>query len=122
MASPRAELVAILRAGLAAGAYSVLDFNAELGDIKRRTVTVQTTALAAPLTFRVWQATAVVDVVAPQRKYEDAERALEASLADVLGVLRDAKLADLMAGAERIVRNERHQAWRITLTLPLKED
>lgn len=124
MSTPREDVVAALRAALptGAGGYIVRDLNHDkLGNIKRRTVTVQTTALAAPLTFQSWQTTVVVDVVSPHTDFAKAEPDLEAALPEVITALRKSVLGDLVTGAERIVRADSHHAWRITLTLPLKE-
>ena len=121
MSTPRADVVAALRAG--PGGYVVRDFDHDkLGNIKRRTVTVQPTTIAAALAFRSWQMTVNVDVVSPNTDFSKAESDLEPALLEVIGVLRDSKLGHLITGAERIVRAETHHAWRITLTLPLKED
>lgn len=121
MTSPRAELVALLRSTLPS-TYIVRDFNSELGTIRKRTVTVQTTNVAAPLTFRSWQVSITVDVVSSHTDFDKAETDLEDALPEVLALLRDSPLSDVVGGAERIVRADRHHAWRITLTLPLKED
>ncbi len=121
--SPRAQLVAALRAALPT-AWDVRDYDSDdLGNLTKVTVTVQTTALAAARTTRVWDGTVVVDVVAPQEKYVTAEETLEGALLELLGALRaDPATKNRIDGAQRIVRAERHHAWRFTLTVPLKEE
>lgn len=120
--SVRSELVDLLRTGVPA-AWNVRDYDSDdLGNLTRVTVTVQTTTLASAQTFGVWDSSVVVDVVAPQESYAAAEEVLEGALLEVLAVLRLApQTKERIDGAQRIVRAERHHAWRITLTIPLKE-
>ncbi len=118
--SPRAQLVELLRSILPAD-WKVLDFDRDLGSIRKPTVTVQTTNIGSPLTFRAWQATNVVDLIATQMDYDAAETFLEDALTTFMSALTESIAPSLFAGAERIVRADKHHAWRITLTLPLKE-
>lgn len=92
---------------------------ADIGNITRVTVLPQTTTLASPARFESWQMTLVLDVVSPVQAGTGAEDVLDAALERTLEALTTSKLVALVAGAERIVRGEKHQAWRFTLNIPL---
>jgi hypothetical protein len=123
--SARLELVELLRAGLPGKTdpepWDVLEFERELGDIRRPTVMVGTQRIEKGPSSGVWLATMRALVVAPHEKFEAAEALLETGVLTVLRVLEEVPHVSLTA--ERVTLEPKHHAYRVDLQITLpKED